>query len=138
MLTYSIQQERSEDRRTETAGDKVRVLVVDDEQVIADSVARILRQFEFDATAVYGGEAAMEQLATRCPDVLLTDVLMPNVNGVDLAISAAKRCPKTRILLFSGQAATGDLLRQAGERGLSFDVLPKPLHPEQLLKALRA
>jgi CheY-like chemotaxis protein len=117
---------------------KMRVLVVDDEQIIADSVARILRQFDFDATAVYGGAAALQALSTGCPDVLLSDVVMPEINGVELAVAVQEKCPRTRIMLFSGQAATADLLKRAGDLGHTFELLPKPLHPEKLLKALRS
>lgn len=117
---------------------RTKVLVVDDEQIIADSVARILRRFDFEAQSVYGGAAALEALARGCPDILLSDVLMPQMNGIELAIAVHEKCPRTRVMLFSGQAATADLLKRAGDLGHQFELLPKPLHPEQLLRALRS
>lgn len=66
-----------------------------------------------------------------------SDVLMPGLNGIQLAIAIRARCPGTRIVLFSGHAATSDLLREADQSGHSFEPLSKAIHPSQLLKALR-
>ena len=121
---------------TRRAGGKPTVLVVDDEVLIADSIAEILNDNGYDATPVYGGEAAVEAASRMEPDIVLTDVLMPKLNGVDAARRIAEKSAKTRILLFSGNAGTTDLLRKAVDSGIDFKLLPKPIHPEQLLKAL--
>lgn len=122
------------ERRQEELGR--RVFVVDDEVLIADSVAQILTRNGFEATAFYGGQEAIEQAQVECPDVVVSDVLMPELNGVQLAIAIRSFCPAARIILFSGQAATMDLLRDAEKEGYSFELLPKPIHPKQLLRAL--
>jgi CheY-like chemotaxis protein len=62
---------------------------------------------------------------------------MPDMNGIELAVRVQRECPGTRVVLFSGQAATADLVQQARAAGLQFELLPKPLHPEQLLNKLR-
>jgi CheY-like chemotaxis protein len=120
-----------------TGNRKPRVLVVDDELLIADSIAQILNGSGFEAVAAYGGQSAIEVAQEFCPDILLTDVLMPRVNGVEAAIAVRKSCPEARILLFSGQAATADILQNARLRGYDFELVPKPIHPQQLLKTLR-
>jgi CheY-like chemotaxis protein len=112
------------------------VFIVDDEVLVANSVAQILERNGFAATAFYAGHDAIEQAQVQCPDVLVSDVVMPEINGVQLAIAVRHRCPVTRIILFSGQAATADLLREAEQDGYFFELLPKPIHPRQLLKAL--
>jgi CheY-like chemotaxis protein len=113
-----------------------RVLVVDDEELIAESVAEILRTEGFDAIAAFSGHEAMEVTRELCPDIVLTDVLMPDMDGVETAIRIREACPKTRILLFSGQAATSDLLERAKSKGHQFELLPKPLHPTRLIAAI--
>jgi DNA-binding response OmpR family regulator len=83
---------------------KPKVLVVDDERVIADTLAMILNQSGFDARAVYSGEKAVEMASTFAPDMLITDVIMADLNGIDAAIMIRAIVPKIKILLFSGQS----------------------------------
>jgi CheY-like chemotaxis protein len=114
-----------------------RILVVDDEKVIADTIVQILNRNGFIAEAAYSGEEAIEKAKRSCPELVLSDVLMPRVDGVEAAITIRKHCPDTRIILFSGQAATVEILARARERGHTFELLPKPIHPTQLIKHLR-
>ncbi len=117
---------------------KPKVLVVDDERVIADTLAMILNQSGFDARAVYSGEKAVEMASTFTPDMLITDVIMADLNGIDAAIMIRAILPKIKILLFSGQAATADLLEKARAKGYEFEILAKPVHPQDLLSRLQA
>jgi CheY-like chemotaxis protein len=114
-----------------------RILVVDDEKVIADTIVQILNRNGFIAEAAYGGEEAIEKAKHACPELVLSDVLMPQIDGVEAAIAIRQHCPETRIILFSGQAATVEILTRARERGHTFELLPKPIHPTQLIKHLR-
>lgn len=116
---------------------KSRVLVVDDERVIADSLAMILNQSGFEARSVYSGEKALETAAEFKPDMLITDVIMADLNGIDAAIKMRAMLPSIKILLFSGQAATADLLEKARTQGYEFEILAKPVHPQDLLSRLR-
>jgi DNA-binding response OmpR family regulator len=115
-----------------------KVLVADDERVIADTLAMILNQSGFEARAVYSGEKALELAATFSPDMLISDVIMADLNGIDAAIQLRAMLPKVKILLFSGQAATADLLETARSKGYDFEILAKPVHPQDLLNKLRA
>lgn len=117
---------------------KPRVLVVDDERVIADTLAMILNQSGFEARAVYSGEGALELASTFGPDMLISDVIMADLNGIDAAIRIRELRPQIKILLFSGQAATADLLEKARAQGYEFDILAKPVHPQDLLTRLRS
>lgn len=116
---------------------KPKVLVADDERVIADTLAIILNQAGFDATAVYSGEKAVELAASLKPDMLISDVMMPDLNGIDAAITVRQILPTCKILLFSGQAATADLLDRARTQGHEFEILAKPVHPQDLLAKLK-
>ena len=114
-----------------------RILVVDDEALIADTIVQILNRNGFIAEAAYSGAQAIELAKKYCPELVLSDVMMPNVDGVEAAIAIRELCPETRIVLFSGQAATVEILARARERGHNFELLPKPIHPTQLIKHLR-
>jgi CheY-like chemotaxis protein len=114
-----------------------RILVVDDEALIADTIVQILNRNGFIAEAAYSGAEAIEIAQRNCPDLLLSDVLMPQLDGVEAAIAIRDICPDTRIVLFSGQAATVEILERAKKRGHTFELLPKPIHPTQLIKHLR-
>jgi CheY-like chemotaxis protein len=116
---------------------KPRVLVADDERVIADTLVMILNQSGFDARAVYSGEKAVELASAFKPEMLISDVIMADLTGIDAAIRIRGLFPKIKILLFSGQAATADLLEKARAQGYEFDILAKPVHPQDLLAKLR-
>ena len=120
-----------------TNNSKPRVLIADDEQVIANTLAIILNQSGFEARAVYSGESAIEALETFQPNMLISDVIMAGMTGIEAAIKVRSRLPQCKILLFSGQAATADLLEKAREQGHEFEILAKPVHPTDLLAKLR-
>jgi CheY-like chemotaxis protein len=115
----------------------LRILVVDDEQLLADTTVEILASFGFDAKAAYDGESALGIAISFRPDFLLTDVLMPRMNGVELAIFVRKQLPKTRILLFSGQAGITELLMRGREQGYEFELVAKPIHPVKLVEHIK-
>jgi DNA-binding response OmpR family regulator len=109
------------------------VLVVDDETLIADSLAAILRQSGFAAMAAHDAYNALEIARVVPPDLLLSDVAMPGMSGIDLAIAISQAIPSCKVILFSGQATTVDLLSTARDLGHDFTTLAKPLHPTELL-----
>ncbi len=116
---------------------KQRILVVDDEQLIAESLRDILTRAGFDTVCALSGAEAIELAEEICPDIVISDVIMPDLDGVQTAIRLRRACPDARILLFSGQSATSDLLQRARAEGHTFDLLPKPIHPARLIAALR-
>jgi len=78
-----------------------RILVVDDEKVIADTIVQILNKNGFIAEAAYSGEEAIEKATRRCPELVLSDVLMPQIDGVEAAI-AIRECCKNMLRLKAG------------------------------------
>jgi CheY-like chemotaxis protein len=116
---------------------KPKVLVADDEQVIANTLAIILNQAGFEARAVYSGEKVLEALEEFQPDMLISDVIMTGMTGIEAAIATREKMPTCKILLFSGQATTADLLEKARQEGHEFEILAKPVHPTDLLAKLR-
>ncbi len=125
------------DSRSIAGGIRPRVLVADDERIIADTLGMILSQNGFEAATVYGGQKAVETARIFHPDVFLADVVMPGMSGIEAAIQISSMIPSCRVVLLSGQAATADLLRDARVRGHEFEILLKPVHPSQLLDRLR-
>jgi DNA-binding NtrC family response regulator len=117
---------------------KLRVYVVDDEEVIASTLAIILSKAGFLTTAFTNPLDALLSADTDPPDYLISDVMMPQLNGIDLGVQFKAIYPQCRVLLFSGQAATTDLLKSAHSSGHEFQLLPKPVHPTDLLAALGA
>jgi CheY-like chemotaxis protein len=113
-----------------------RVLILDDEQIIANTLAMILNRNGFEARAVYSGQDAIDTATQLSPDVLISDVVMEGMTGIDAAIRISQLVPSCRIILFSGQAATADLLQQAEADGHHFEILAKPIHPRALLQCL--
>lgn len=126
------------DPRLSDDGVRTRVLIADDERIIADTLGLILNQNGFAAAAVYSGPQAVEAARQFKPQVFLADVVMPGMSGIEAAIQICTMIPACRVLLLSGQAATSDLLRDARVRGHDFEILLKPVHPNQLLERLRA
>ena len=110
------------------------IFLVDDEELITKSLTHILRNEGFVVTPFNNPLKALSRLKTDAPDLLISDVMMPELSGIDLAIATRKALPNCKILLFSG--AADDLLRDAGERGIGFRLLPKPLHPSELLQEI--
>lgn len=93
-----------------------RVLVADDEPDIRDIVSRALRHAGHDVDLAADGAAALELLSENEYELLLTDIVMPVMDGVALALKVSKAYPKTRILMMTGYA-------QERERAHNLDVL---------------
>jgi CheY-like chemotaxis protein len=116
----------------------LRVFVVDDERSIADTLAAIFRMNGYEATAFYNAEDALAACADGCPDFVFTDVQMPRIDGVSLAVQIQARFPECRIVLITAYAAPEELLARARKRGYEFELLNKPVHPVHLLARLLA
>ena len=113
------------------------IVVADDERLIADTLVAILNSEGYTAAAAHDGISALEICRQRGPDLLLSDVAMPRMNGIELAIAIRQQFRGCQILLFSGHAETAEILQEARSRGFDFELLAKPLHPQQLLIRIR-
>ncbi len=129
--------EGQESESNHSEREKPTVLVVDDQELIVDTITEILELYGFRAFAAYGGRPALELAAKIQPDYLLTDVLMPGMNGMELAIAIKEVLPGTRIILFSGQTGVSSILLDGRQRGHEFEMIAKPIHPEKLIEVLK-
>lgn len=109
------------------------VLVVDDECAIADTLAEILKRSGFNAITAYDGPSALDAALLNPPEVLITDVVLPGMNGIDLAIRMRRIFTDCKVILFSGNAATSPLMETAMRAGHNFVLLTKPVHPAEML-----
>lgn len=133
---FAIQAPESRGERKGTA--QARVLVVDDERLLADTTGAILRRAGYEVKVAYDGFDAVEFVRSFGPDYLLTDILMPGMNGVELAMAVSKLSPSTRVVLFSGQAGILDILEESKAKGFEFPLLAKPVHPSRLIDTLKS
>jgi DNA-binding NtrC family response regulator len=118
------------------AGSTLKVLIADDEHVIADTLGIILRTNGYETQSVYSGETAVAVAMEMKPDILITDVVMGEMNGIEAANLIQGQWPDCRIILFSGTATTFDLLHESKTAGRQFELLMKPMHPAALLEQL--
>lgn len=116
----------------------MKIIVVDDEPIIVDTLVNILSGEGHDAIGVSDGKSAAKWAEMVRPDAIVTDVLMPGMNGIETAKAIIKFLPQCRIILFSGQAASTDLLAKARAEGYFFEVLAKPINPDVLLEKLNS
>ena len=112
------------------------ILIVDDEKVIADTLSIILTHAGFVTMTAYDGISALRIANAITPQLLISDVVMPGITGVELAIMLTQSIPNLKVLLFSGQASTVDLLEKARRSGHHFTALTKPVHPTDMLKRI--
>jgi DNA-binding NtrC family response regulator len=116
-----------------SSADKKRVLIVDDEHIIADTLVTIFSAAGYESRAAYSAEGALELIPSWPPHFAIVDVILPAMNGIDFAILLKAISPGCTVQLFSGQLNTETLLEAAEQRGHTFEVLAKPLHPRELL-----
>lgn len=111
------------------------VLVIDDDRVLADTLSDILRNHGFKPVALYSGEEALEMAERLRPEIVLSDIRMSHLDGIEAAKRIRALHPECRVILFTAHFVSASM-RQSIE-GLGFELLQRPLHPERVLTALR-
>ncbi len=115
-----------------------RVFVVDDEKAVADTLAVVLRSEGFDVTPFYDGLPALEAAVANPPDMVVTDVVMPGLDGLGLASMLKEHCPGTRVILISGQAHMLNIVAKSyGDHVPQLTLLEKPIHPSELIAQVK-
>lgn len=110
------------------------VLVADDEPIIADTVVQILNQQGYAAYAAYDGGAAFRAALLKPPALLISDVGLPNINGIELAVMIRRVFPECGVILSSGRSSAGRMPLSAEIAAHQFVFLQKPVHPEVMLE----
>ena len=116
-----------------------RVLVVDDDRLVADTICLIYKANGFDSEARYSAMEGLERARSYEPNLMLCDVTMPEISGLQLADSVAELLPETRMLLlsaYSSNAAHVQAHSRYSRRPLKL--LSKPCRPDDLMRESRA
>ena len=111
------------------------VLVVDDETGILETLGILLKNAGFDVRTALGGRAGLDELATLEPDILLTDVRMPNVGGLEVLQAARRQDPDLPVILMTAQADLRSAI-QAVNAG-AYYYIQKPFANDELVAILR-
>ena len=119
-----------------SSGHARKILIVDDEKAIAESLAMVLSTRRYETRVAYSAEDAIEILSAWQPEVAILDVILPRMNGIDLAIVVRENYPECNVLLFSGQPDASLILEEALKKGHSFEILAKPVPPALMLEAI--
>lgn len=114
-----------------------RIFVLDDEENIMRTWVLILGKSGHETTGFSHPREALEAIRQNPPDLLVSDVGLPGMTGIELAITLLKENLPTKVLLCSGQTVTADYIEEAAGRGYDFRVLPKPVGPPVLIETVR-
>ena len=118
------------------AGKMARILLAEDDAEMRSFLTHCLRRAGHDVSATEDGESAASQLERRDFDLLLADVVMPGIDGVELAKRAARIAPDLKIVFITGFAAVA-LNRDLGPDGRRNPGLSKPFHLNRLVNEVR-
>lgn len=114
------------------------VFVVDDEKAIATTIAIILNASGFNCLEFSRSHEALAAASSKCPDVLIADLLMPGMNGFDLGSRLKTLCPAVKVFILTGLGMTTELSEQLQKAGSDYEVLHKPISPRELIARLRS
>ena len=112
-------------------------LVVDDEPVITESLSAILNGAGFAALIASDGVTALETALLIPPQILITDLAMPDMDGLELAVAVTQALPDCEVILFSGHASICDIAARMQELGCDFVTLLKPIPPAAMINCVR-
>ena len=107
-----------------------RILIVDDEDIVVRSCLRILADTDYAVDVARGGAEALEKIDRTCYDVLVVDIMMPRVNGLEVLQHVKQKQPAAEVIIVTGLSQTETALR-AQELG-AFAYLPKPFEPLEI------
>ena len=114
---------------------KRKILVVDDERMIADTLGIIFRKRGFDCRVSYTGAEALACTDTFCPELLLCDLSMPGMSGLEIVSGVIGKCPDCRVLLLTGHYTNlGSARKWARNHRAPSLVMTKPVLPAFLLE----
>ncbi len=108
----------------------IRILLAEDDQVMREYLSRALERAGYHVTAVDRGTAAMPLLKSEQFDLLLTDIVMPEMDGIELAQRAGELCPDLRVMFITGFAA---VTLKLGKAMPEARILSKPFHLRDLV-----
>lgn len=116
--------------------DKPVLMVLDDDTAVRHTWTIIFRQQGYDVVPVERGEEAIAAAHERAPDLLLADIRLPDMTGIEAARRVRQIAPSCHVLLISGDGESSEALEIARAEGTDFEVLPKPISPPDLIQRI--
>ena len=111
------------------------ILIVDDEQSILDTLRILLKNEGFEVVIAQGGKAGLEQLAAAAPDIVLTDIKMPGVTGIEILAAVKEQDPETPVILMTAQASLQSAIQAVNEG--AFHYVQKPFSNDEIIALCR-
>lgn len=111
-----------------------KILIVDDEHPVADTLAAILVHHGFEVYVAYSGTQAIDIALEVKPDLVLSDVMMSDKNGFEVVEAIKSKLPRCKTILCSGSMPSANKI--ASQSRGKFEILDKPIHPADLLAKL--
>ena len=109
---------------------KAKILVVDDEENVCRNVQKILSKEDYDVSYALSADEALEQMAKESYSILISDIVMPGMNGLEFLKLVKNQWPLTKVIMFTAYAST-DTVVKAIRLG-AIDYIPKPFTPDEL------
>jgi DNA-binding response OmpR family regulator len=104
--------------------------------MLAESLAELLRLQGHEVQVAFCGKSAVQMAARFVPETLITDIVMPDMNGVEAATQIRILSPACKIILMTGRSAAADLVLKTHALADGFELVSKPIHPRDLLRRL--
>jgi DNA-binding response OmpR family regulator len=117
-----------------------KILVIDDDPDLRDTILIMLEEHGHEVVLAEDGECGIVAFAAHRPELVITDIIMPNKSGLDAIKTILERCADARIIVTSGDMKKGDGLRRlmAGSQSNVCCFLPKPFEIEELMQRVNA
>jgi len=109
---------------------KIKILIIDDEDIVLKSCLRILKNDDYEIDTVYSGDEGLKRTSEKEYDIVITDLKMPGLSGMEVLSTLRKNKPEVTVIIFTGYA-TVENAREALKMG-AFDYIPKPFTNEEL------
>jgi DNA-binding response OmpR family regulator len=115
---------------------EIRVLLVDDEQSFVEALSERLQMRDLENETVYDGEQALQFVDDKEPDVMVLDLKMPGIDGMEVLRRVTKKFPDLRVIILTGHGTDRD--EEESRRIGVFDYLKKPIDIEVLVNRIKA
>jgi DNA-binding NtrC family response regulator len=112
-----------------------RIIVIDDEKIVCDMAKKILENEGYEVETFIDSENALERIRSTRFDLVITDLMMENVSGMDILREVNKRYPETRVIMLTAYATLDATIEAIRER--IYDFFPKPVKIEELKKSVK-
>jgi DNA-binding NtrC family response regulator len=113
----------------------IKVLLVDDEEAFVNTLAQRLKMRELNVETVYDGEQALAQVKSKEPDVMVLDLKMPGLHGMDVLREIRKSYPNMQVIILTGHGTEKD--EEEARRLGGFDFLRKPADIDKLIGKIK-